>query len=140
MRAEAEAAGTDFVPEERTWEEIILPPIKTVDKKYVICLDTMGQDRIFTDKERQFILETIHRFRCNWEDFEKDRLIQDRDALIDEKRNDEEVITEEFLTGQKEKEEALIKAKIDPDREEEDGKEASDIEEMSFEQKQFFQT
>ena len=43
----------------------------------------------------------------------------DRDALIDEKKNDEEIINEEFLLAQKEKEEALVKAKIDPEVEEE---------------------
>lgn len=64
----------------------------------------------------------------------------DRDALIDEKRNDEEIINEEFLLAQKEKEETLVKAKIDPEREEEEGKEGSDVEEMSFETKQLFQT
>lgn len=133
MRAEAEANGTDFVPEERTWEEIVLPPIETVNKKFVICLDTMGQDRIFSDKERQFILETIHKFRCNWENFEKEKLAMDRDALIDEKLNDDNIINEEFLLAQKEKEETLVKAKIDPDREEDDAKEGSDVEEMTFE-------
>ena len=85
------------MPEERTWETITLPPIKTEDKKYVVCLDTMGQDRVFTATERKFILETIHKFRCNWEEFEKRKLAVDRDALIEEKKNDEEVITEEYL-------------------------------------------
>ena len=81
-KAEAEANGTEFVPEERTWDDIILPPIETLDKKFVVCLDTMGQDRVFTDKEKQFILESIHRYRCHWENFEKEKVAQDRDALI----------------------------------------------------------
>lgn len=141
LRAEAEANGTEFVPEEKTWDEIVLPPISTVDKKFVVCLDTMGQDRVFSMEERKFILETIHKFRCYWEEFEKAKLEADRDALIVEKKNDEEVINEEFIMNQKEREEGLVKAKIDPDKEEEEGKaEASDAEELSFEQKQLFTT
>ena len=99
LKADAEAAGADFTHEDRTWDPITLPPIKTEDKKYVICLDTMGQDRIFTEEEKKFILETIYKFRCNWEDFEKVKLAVDRDALIKEKKNDEEVITEDYLIG-----------------------------------------
>jgi hypothetical protein len=101
----------------------------------------MGQDRQFTDSERQFILETIHKFRCNWEHFEKTKVAQDRDALIDDKKKDDEIITEEFTINQKEREENLVKAKIDPDKDEEDQKaDGEEEEEMSFEQKQFFQT
>lgn len=140
-KGEAEANGTEFVPEERVWDEIILPPIDTVDKKFVICLDTMGQDRVFSDKERAFILETIHRFRCNWENFEKEKVASDRDALIAEKDKDHEIINEDFIIAQQEKEEALVKAKIDPEREEEDGKKSEEeAEELTLEQKQYFST
>ena len=97
LKADAEAAGTEFIPEERSWEEIVLPPIKTEDKKYVVCLDTMGQDRIFTEDERKFILETIYRFRCNWEEFERVKLELDRAAHKEEKQKDDEIITEDFL-------------------------------------------
>jgi len=36
------AAGQDFEPEERVWEEINIDPFRTEDQKYVVCLDTMG--------------------------------------------------------------------------------------------------
>ena len=47
-KAAAEAQGVEFVPETREWEEINLDPFQSVEEKYVVCLDTMGQDREFT--------------------------------------------------------------------------------------------
>jgi len=120
-----------------------LPPIKTENKKFVVCIDSMGQDRVFNQEERRFILETIHKYRTHWENFERDKLKMDRDALVAEKKKDEEIITEEYLVAQKEKEEALVQAKVDPPQEESasKAKEAdSDVEVMSFETRQLLQT
>jgi len=143
LRADAEANGTEFLPEEKQWEEIVLPSIKTENKKFVVCIDSMGQDRVFNQEERGFILETIHKYRTHWENFERDKLEMDRDALVAEKKKDEEIITEEYLVAQKEKEEALVQAKVDPPQEESasKAKEAdSDVELMSFETRQLLQT
>lgn len=61
---------------------------------------------------------------------------EDRDALVEEKKKDEEILNEEFLLAQKEKEEALVKAKIDPEPDEDAPKpEEGEEEEMSFETK-----
>ena len=48
LKADAEAAGTEYVPETKEWDPIAFPEIKTEDRKYVVCLDTMGQDRVLT--------------------------------------------------------------------------------------------
>ena len=48
-----------FEPEEREWDVIDFAPFKTEEKKYVVCLDTMGQDREFTDEEKRFALRTV---------------------------------------------------------------------------------
>lgn len=47
-RAEAEATGGVYEEEEREWEEIELEPVQHVLKKFVVCIDSMGQDREFT--------------------------------------------------------------------------------------------
>lgn len=38
-----------FEEEEKTWEEIKFAPYKTQKREFVVCLDTMGQDRQFSD-------------------------------------------------------------------------------------------
>ena len=96
-RVDAEAAGTVFTPEEREWPQIDLPAIQTANKRFVVCIDSMGQDRVFTAEERTFILETVHKYRTHWEIFENDKLVEDRDALIAQKKKDEEIINEEYL-------------------------------------------
>ena len=53
----------EWVPEERTWEEIHLPPVQTTLSKFVIAMDTMGQDREFTYDQKVFALNAIYRFR-----------------------------------------------------------------------------
>ena len=66
-------------------------------RKFVVCIDLLGQDRVFSDNEINFILETIHRFKLHWEKFEKDKLLSDRDALLSDKDKDNEHFTEEVI-------------------------------------------
>jgi hypothetical protein len=49
-----------------------------------VCLDTLGQDREFTDDQRRFVLETIKNFRAFWEQKERDNLTFDRDHRLGE--------------------------------------------------------
>ena len=49
-KEQAEAQGAEWEPEEREWEQLRLTPNLTQDEKYVVCLDTMGQDRELTDE------------------------------------------------------------------------------------------
>ncbi len=49
-----------------------------------MCLDTLGQDREFTDDQRRFVLETIKNFRAIWEQKERDNLTFDRDHRLGE--------------------------------------------------------
>ena len=57
-------------------------PFRTQEEKYVICFDTMGQDRQFTDKEKAFVFETMKRFKDIWEKEERDNLTADRDRKL----------------------------------------------------------
>ena len=52
-------SGEQFEEDEQEWKEIEFAPFKTFKEEYIICLDTLGQDRQFTDEEKRFALETV---------------------------------------------------------------------------------
>ena len=53
MKEKAEAAEADgddnWKPEERNWKEISSAPFSTQDVQFVVCMNTLGQDREFTE-------------------------------------------------------------------------------------------
>ena len=63
----AQDAGEEFEYEEFDGQEIEAKPFKTFKEEYVVCLDTLGQDRQFSDDEKRFVLETITAYRECWE-------------------------------------------------------------------------
>lgn len=118
----AEDAGTPFDPEPwvREWDELRLPDIKNKLRKFVVCIDLMGKDREFTKEQKSFIFETVYKFKTHWEDFEKKKLEEDRDALLAQQAEDaEKLLTEEAQEAFKVKEDKLVQDKIDPQPEEE---------------------
>lgn len=57
QRKEAAATANEpFEPEEREWPVIDYAPFISTEEKWVVCLDTMGQDRQFTDDQKRFTL------------------------------------------------------------------------------------
>lgn len=72
-----------FVRAEKEWPEIKFEPFITQKKHYVLCIDTMGQDREFSTEEKQVVLETCQKFKRCWEERERQLLIKDRDARIE---------------------------------------------------------
>ena len=84
------AQGLEFEPEVKEWPEIALSPFRTEDQKFVVCLDTMGQDREFTEDEKRFALETVERFIEAWEAEERTALAADRDRRLDTIKAEEE--------------------------------------------------
>jgi hypothetical protein len=52
------------------------------DRFYVLCIDTMGQDREFTEEERAFALEYAELFRASWEQREKAQLHYDLEQRV----------------------------------------------------------
>ena len=68
--------------EQQKLQNLKLAPFRTVQKEYVLCLDTMGQEREFTDQEKRFALETVQRYIQLWEKCEQETLIADRDRRI----------------------------------------------------------
>jgi len=62
-------------------------------------MDSMGQDREFTDDQKRFVLNAVYRLRKYWEQFEEQKLIADRDALLKEKASDADEFTQEVLAA-----------------------------------------
>jgi prolyl oligopeptidase PreP (S9A serine peptidase family) len=65
-RMERERTGEAYEEEVKEWEEVEDVPFLTVDEKYVVCLDTMGQDREYSEEERRAVLNTVKSFRDCW--------------------------------------------------------------------------
>ena len=119
QKADKEAAGEEFVPVEREWEEIKEPEIQHKLKKFVVCIDSMGQDREFTEAQKEIVLSSILRFRLHWESYEKTKLIEDRDALIEEKEDDSEKFSLDKMSEVKSKEDFLVDQILNPEGDEE---------------------
>jgi len=90
-----------------------------VFKKFVVCIDSIGQDREFTQEQKEFALKAVYRFRKHWEEFENQKLIADRDALWAERKDDAEKFNEERVAEIKQKEETLVEQFLNPEAEEE---------------------
>jgi hypothetical protein len=89
---EAERNGAPFEPENKVWDKLAEKPYIAKKRSYVVCLDTLGQDREFTDDQRRFILETIQKFIGLWEEKERRFLTRDRDLRLQAIENEKEYI------------------------------------------------
>jgi len=67
-------------PEE---EKVLLTDFLKFPKRYIICMDTMGQDRLFSTQEEEFALATAKILRNSWEELEKRLLLKDRDIRFE---------------------------------------------------------
>ena len=112
------AAGEQYVPEEKEWEVHEVPEVRSELKKFVICLDLMGQDKECSVEQKEFALNATLRFREYWEKFEKDQLIKDRDALFNDKNEDDDKFNEDKLAELKTKEDTMVEEKLNPTVEE----------------------
>ena len=88
--AAAQANNETLEEEEKVWESLEFAPFQTQEEKYVICFDTMGQDREFTDKEKVFVFNTMRKFKDLWELEERNNLTQDRDRKLAQLGDDKE--------------------------------------------------
>jgi hypothetical protein len=64
------------------WPDIEMKPVELREEKWVVCIDSLGQDREFSEEEKQFAYQTIDSFKETWEKLEKDSLIKDRDRKL----------------------------------------------------------
>lgn len=82
IRDQKIAAGEEYEAPEEDWEDIQAKPFLNEEKKFVICIDTLGQDRELTDEQKRFALKTAQDFKDAWEKFENDKIASDRDQRI----------------------------------------------------------
>ena len=83
IRDEKEKAGEPYEEEDPPeWKVIEFAPFKTFKEEYVVCLDTLGQDRQFSDDEKRFTLETVMAYKDAWEKQEVASLTADRDRKL----------------------------------------------------------
>ena len=82
-KEECEANDMEYVRDEGTWPEIKPKAYTTQKVKYVVCLNTMGQDREFSPEEVRFALDTAKFYRDEWERIEKANLKKDIDRKMD---------------------------------------------------------
>lgn len=87
-RAEKDREGEDFKYEERYWEVIVPRPFETNKQSFVVCLNTMGQDREFSEEELKFALRTVRNYRDRWEQLERLNLEHDIIKRIDNMQKD----------------------------------------------------
>ena len=83
IKDEKAKAGEKYKPEPREWPLIEPAPFITADQKFVVCVDTLGQDRALSDEQKRFALETAQKFKAAWEKFESKKLTLDRNQRVE---------------------------------------------------------
>lgn len=69
--------------EQQQHEEIVLKEFESFEKKYVLCMDNLGEDREYTSEELKFIKDTAVLIKTSWEAQEKKLLLKDRDLRLE---------------------------------------------------------
>ena len=78
----ADDPDAEYVRDDGNWPEIKPKPFTTNKIQYVVCINTMGQDREFTEEEVRCALDTCKRYRDEWERIEHDNLRRDIDRKL----------------------------------------------------------
>lgn len=124
VREEKQRNGEPYEGDDKQWPELKAAPYQTTEKKFIICIDTLGQDRGLTEKEKAFSLETAIQFQEAWEKFEQEKLTKDRDSRMtiaatdaawkeenaDKFKEDEEKHIEEKMAAEEENEDEVLKS------------------------------
>jgi hypothetical protein len=88
-REEAEKINDEYEPEEKDWEEIKEKPYHAEVIDFAVCLDTMGQDRQFTEEETNIALDAVARFAKNWQEQEARNLSKDINRRVEKAQEDQ---------------------------------------------------
>jgi hypothetical protein len=78
--------------EEIKTDNIIEAPFKTEPLKYVICIDTLGQDRVISENDKKYCIEIMKFYRSEWERSEFEALRRDVQIYINQKDEEEQSI------------------------------------------------
>lgn len=58
-------------------EEIHRKPYDFKERKFIVCMDTLGQDRAFDEQQKSYARKTVRLFRDCWQEAEEDILTHD---------------------------------------------------------------
>ena len=75
---------------QKKWDDIKAKPFKTQTVQFVVCLNTLGQDREFTQDEIKLAQRTVRDFASQWEQIEKRNLEADVQMRIASIQADQE--------------------------------------------------
>jgi len=76
-KEECEANEQEYVRDEGNWPAIEPKPFKTQKVSLVVCLNTLGQDRTFSQEQVQFALDMVKNYTSEWQRIENDNLRSD---------------------------------------------------------------
>ena len=93
-------------PEPPKLEPLKEPEYKVKPQSFVVCLDTMGQDREFTAEEKELVTRTVKAYKQQWETREKLRLTADRKLRVEERDKDAELQEKTLQNLQEEEDKA----------------------------------
>ena len=82
-------------------EEVKLQDYDKEDKNIYICLDTLGQDRVFTEEEIKYIKKVGANIKQSLEQLEQNLLEKDRDIRIKFLDDEAKITTEEKYSDEK---------------------------------------
>lgn len=111
LKQEKQLAGEEFRAEKRDWETIKAAPYMTTEQKFVVSIDTLGQDNDLSDDQKRTALETVLKFKETWEQFEADQLTKDRDNRMAFSVSDKEWAAEN-VEKIKEEEDKFVEEKM----------------------------
>ncbi len=98
-------------------ENIVLKDYVRNEKKYVLFLDTLGQDRVYDLDEKKFISEISRIFKNSWEELEKTLLLKDRDLRMEQIEKENKLKEIVFIEKLENEEERYIKENITAEKE-----------------------
>ena len=104
-KEEKERNGEDYVPEDKDWEDINAKDFSTDDVHFVVCLNTLGSDKEFTENEKLEALRTVQKFKERYENQERDKLKKDLNKRLEGQVKDKE-FTEENVKVNEDEEKA----------------------------------
>lgn len=102
--------------EEKVYEEIVEAPYQTVQIKFIVALDTLGQDRCFDESQVEKVINWVEFFRKEWERAENQCLKRDISCFTVQNLKDQQKINEKQADWAEEEKNLLEEAikNLDP--------------------------
>lgn len=93
-KQKSEHASNKEEEEEKVYEEIVEAPYKVHEVKLVVAADTMGQDRVFTENQKEFIINWVEFLKIEWERAENHSLKHDIEHHLAQNLKFQQYLTE----------------------------------------------